>query len=238
MVNKFTQILINSLYPPRCSLCLGVSNDLLQLCHACRNDLPDNGICCPLCAQPQHLEASSICGSCVQQPPIYNNCFAPLRYQAPVSGFIHAFKYRGDLAAGMLLAELLASELNRHYKVMWPDIIIPVPMHWTRLWLKGFNHSIQLAHFLSKLLDKPIPVSTKICRRVSHSTPQSQLDAKSRQRNLSGAFVANSCKGLRVALVDDVITTGSTINACCKTLIAAGASEIHVWAVARTPQRH
>ncbi len=237
MVNKFTQILINSLYPPICYLCLGDSNRSLHLCDACWKDQPYDAICCPLCAQPQDFETSNVCGSCVQHPPIYNNCLAPLRYQAPVSEFIHAFKYRGDLTAGKLLAEMLAAELNRHYKADWPDIIVPVPMHWTRLWYRGFNHSIQLARFLSKLLNQDIPVTTKICRRTNRAKPQSQLDAKSRYRNLNSAFVADSCMGLSVALLDDVITTGSTINACSKALIAAGASEIHIWAAARTPQK-
>ena len=237
MVNKFTQFLLNSLYPPLCYMCLSDSEDSLHLCEACRNDLPNNGICCPLCAQPQDLETSSVCGACLQQPPIYSSCIAPLRYQAPVSEFIHAFKYHSDLAAGRLLAELLATKLNQHDAMFWPDVIIPVPMHWTRLWRKGFNHSIRLALFLNKSLHKKIPVMTNLCRKINRSVPQSQLDAKTRQGNLSGAFLADSCKGLKNALLDDVITTGSTINACSKALIDAGAADIQIWAIARTPRR-
>lgn len=238
MVNKFIRRILNTLYRSTCYLCLKDSKYSLRLCELCRADLPYNQFCCPLCAEPYAMDSHQTCGNCLLRPPGYNTCLTPLRYQAPVSDFIQAFKYRADFAAGKLLAELLATKLKQHYRGDWPDAIVPVPMHWTRLWMKGFNHAIQLGNFLNIYLDATIPVSTTFCRKVGRSTPQSRLNAKSRHRNLIGAYTAtDACKGLRLALLDDVITTGSTVNACCDALIKAGAAEVHVWALAKTPTK-
>ena len=239
MVNKIRAQIIGQLLPSFCLLCSDSHSSSSQLCSGCQQDLPFNTHACRHCALPV-TEGSQFCGSCLTKPPAYDRCISPFRYEPPVADFIHAFKYRRDFASGGLLAELLVQGLKEHYaSSAWPDLLIPVPMHWRRLWVRGFNHSTQLSKSIHRQLKSEITFNPGLLKRVKASTPQSQLNAKERQRNLKGAFKASKqCRGLRIALLDDVITTGSTIDACCDALKKSGAMEVDVWSIARTPATH
>lgn len=120
-------------------------------------------------------------------------------------------------------------------KLMLPDVIVPVPMHWRRKLSRGFNHCEQLAEQLGQSLQLPV---FKGLRRIRNSPPQQGLSAAQRHRNLQGAFALQgkqSVEGLSIALLDDVITTGSTAEAISQLLLAAGARDVHIWSLARTP---
>ncbi len=222
------------LLPGRCLICGAASGQALDLCSGCERELPQNRSCCPVCALPigADIEASALCGQCQSNPPPYHYCLAPLRYEFPVNLLINRFKHHGKFSAGALLAECLLRKLYRQPEL--PDLLIPVPLHWRRRWQRGFNQSAWLADYLGRRLD--IPVCHKVLRRTRY-TPQQQGQSRSqRLRNLKGAFhLREKLTGKAIGLVDDVVTTGSTINELGRVLRAGGADRVDVWCLARTP---
>jgi ComF family protein len=153
---------------------------------------------------------------------------APLAWSFPVDALVSRFKYGGALHYGALLGRLLAAACAGRR----PDAIVPVPLHRTRLAERGFNQALELARPLARSLGAPLLHDA--CRRVGATPPQAGLAARQRYRNLRGAFVATTAvQSMRVAIVDDVLTTGSTAASLGCELLAAGAAEVEVWAVAR-----
>lgn len=145
------------------------------------------------------------------------------------------FKSRGQLAIGKVLANLLADRIRpRLEDHPVPDLIVPIPLHRIQLRSRGFNQSLELADVVSGRLG--IPVNHQICCRVKNTSAQKSLSAKDRKTNMSGAFaVTGPVAGMRIALVDDVMTTGSTVEALAQLLYRSGAVDVQVWVVARTP---
>ncbi len=239
MVNNFRPLapiraLWTLLLPPSCLLCAGptgVSGNGRDLCNGCHAELPFTRFPCPRCALPLPTAEAS-CGHCLSQPPPWQCCIAPLLYRPPASQLLAAFKYRGKLSGGQLLAGLLLDELRRSGREV--DLIVPVPLHWRRRWQRGFNQAELIADQLGAALD--IPVAMKALRRRRATTAQQQLDARARARNLRGAFaLSRPLAGLRVALVDDVVTTGATAAELTRVLLKGGATAVELWALARTP---
>ncbi|MGH8282488.1 MAG: ComF family protein [Gammaproteobacteria bacterium] len=141
------------------------------------------------------------------------------------------FKFNGDLATGRLLGELLADYLAAS-EAAKPDLLIPVPLHATRLKERGFNQALELARPVARHLR--LPMDWELCTRNKNTAIQSKLDAVERQRNLRDAFsVRQSLQGAEVAVLDDVVTTGATVAALSKTLKQAGAATVRVWSLAR-----
>jgi ComF family protein len=135
-------------------------------------------------------------------------------------------KFRSEAALANPLGELLARELSYHTGAWKPDGLVPVPMHWTRLWDRGCNHTELLAEALGAEAGLPVH---RALRRVRRTPRQLGLDAEQRRRNLHGAFTVEkkvAVDGLRLVILDDVHTTGSTLAECGATLIAAGAAEV------------
>ncbi len=154
---------------------------------------------------------------------------AAFRYTFPVDRLIQAFKYDGQLAVGEALAEELAQRLDLLDR---PDRLLPVPLHPTRLKERGFNQTAVLARALSRRLG--VPVSDGVCTRHRDTPPQADLTRKLRERNVKDAFVCGAgLAGLRVALVDDVMTSGATLNALARSILKAGAASVEAWVVAR-----
>jgi ComF family protein len=229
MVNRFEQLLL----PGTCLLCGAYSQRAVDICRACELELPALGPHCQACALPLATSADH-CGNCLRKAPHFTRTHAGWRYQAQVAQLISQFKYHRQHAFGRVLAELLAAQLQAAYALQaFPELLIPTPMHWWRRLRRGFNQSEQLAQQLS--LQLQIPLFAHI-RRVRHSKAQRTLTAAERQRNLRSAFrVTKALAGQRVALVDDVMTTGATANEISRLLLAAGAAEVHIWCLARTP---
>ncbi len=223
--------LLGALLPPTCLLCAGPAGPGLDLCAGCHAELPRTRFPCPRCALPLPQPQAG-CGACLSQPPPWQRCVAPLLYRPPASQLLATFKYRGRLPGGQLLTTLLLDELRRTGTDA--ELIVPVPLHWRRRWVRGFNQAELIADRLGAAL--AIPVAMRALRRTRATAPQQSLDAKTRARNLRGAFaLQRPVAGLRVALVDDVVTTGATAAALSRLLLNAGATAVELWALARTP---
>jgi ComF family protein len=216
--------------PPRCVLCLDPGRvPLLDLCPACLAELPAMPIACPRCAEPLHGAACVACAA--SGPPPYERALAAYRYAWPVDALVRGFKYHGQLAHGRVLGTLLA-EAVLSAEVAPPDLIVPVPLHPERERERGYNQAWELARVAARRLG--VRAAAEACRRVRHTAPQASLDAAARRANLAGAFVApRPLPGARVAVVDDVLTTGATLGAVADALHAAGVAHVQVWTVAR-----
>ena len=150
-------------------------------------------------------------------------------YRFPADGLIHAFKYRHQLPLAGTLAELML----RAAPAAWPDVLIPVPLAPQRLRARGFNQALEIGR---RLADRTgLPLMADGCERVRHGPPQVELPWKERAKNIRGAFACKTdLAGMRVAIVDDVMTTGATMNELAKILRQRGAAEVTAWVVART----
>lgn len=230
------------LLPTRCLLCTApLGQDLL--CPDCTQHLPYlNTHHCVQCALPLDSVAER-CGQCLQQPPGFEVAVVPFRYEHPLDSLIQQFKHRHQLAAGRALGQCLATHIEHHYSehpaLPWPELILPVPLHWRRRLARGYNQSDLLARQLQRQL--AIPVATRVCRRVRSTPHQQGLSRRQRLHNLHSAFRINPStlpliRGKCIALLDDVITTGSTARVVSQVLLGAGAAEVHLWALARTPE--
>lgn len=230
----FTQVL-HHLLPPTCILCGAPGADGLDLCRGCRADLPFNTDHCARCALPLGggRGLNAVCGACQRRPPTFDRCIAPLRYQGPVPALVAMAKFRGRLNAARLLAELLAGAMFADGAAL-PEVLLPVPLHRKRLRERGYNQALELARTAGGALGLPVD-SVAVARTLS-TAPQAGLDEGARRRNIRGAFATVGPLPWRhVAIVDDVVTTGSTVAELARVLGAAGVARVDVWAVARTP---
>jgi ComF family protein len=231
MVNQWPDRLFNALFPATCILCGADGHADADICTPCLDDLPRNTPCCPRCALP--LAETALCGACLKQPPHFDRCTAPLRYEGPVPGLITGLKFHQQLANARLLAGLFLSHLQTQPDPL-PELIIPVPLHPRRLKTRGYNQALELGKYLQRRL--AIPLSLRHCARVRFTTAQADLPRKQRQQNLRNAFrLQQPLPGKRLALLDDVVTTGNTANELARTLKKAGAEWVEVWSMARTP---
>ena len=214
--------------PPACVLCGGPAG-ARALCTACRDDLPwHRAPHCPQCALP--TPAGTVCGACLKHPPAFTATRAALVYAWPLDRLVPRLKYHGQLAAVPVLADCLAESVRN---ATLPDRVVPMPLHPARIRARGFNHATAIALELGKRLQ--LRVDTAACRRVRDTAPQMALKVEDRRRNVRGAFACNAdLEGLRIAIVDDVMTTGTSLDELAKTLIAAGAASVENWVVART----
>lgn len=235
MVNNWIKNIQFQLLPGCCLLCGKLSEKQQDLCPSCRSKLPFNNHHCRTCAQPlpSSITAGSICGRCQTKPPFYDHCFAPLRYQDELTSLHHNFKFHHQLAAGRLMAELMCEQLAAP-SVRLPQLLLPVPLHARRLRERGFNQALELARILSAQLS--IPVDSHTLSRTCNTRAQSSLPKKERQQNIRNAFALTAkIDTPHVAIIDDVMTTGLTVNEISRTLRASAACEIEIWVFARTP---
>ena len=225
-----------TLLPGVCVLCGSRSRTSMDLCEPCREALPHNDRSCCACALPLRVLDDALCTQCLVKQPPFARAIAALRYVEPVTRMIHRLKFNGSRVDARVLGSLLAARVNRDYRgTALPELIVPVPLSRERLFRRGHNQAALLARWVGSTLD--IAIDYGCCRRLRHTPPQTGLSRSARLRNLSGAFdVTRSFSNMSIALVDDVMTTGSTVTALTQTLLAAGAVDVHVWAAARTPQ--
>ncbi len=212
--------------PERCQLCAAPA-DHHALCISCYDDLPWlTTERCPQCALP--TRNSNLCGACLKQPPQFDSVTAAFSYAWPLAQLIHHYKYAGNLALARLLGNALAKILSNDV-----DVLIAMPLSVGRLRERGFNQALELARVISRATG--IAIETNACRRVRDSAPQALLPWSERAKNIRAAFVCDvEFKGKRVAVIDDVMTTGATLNELARNLRRAGASAVHGWMVART----
>ena len=218
-----------SALPQHCLLC-GADARERPLCADCYAELPWlPKLHCPQCAMP--TSTGNLCGGCLAHPPRFDAVTAAFIYAWPLASLIHHYKYAGNLALARLLGEALAAKTTSGV-----DRIIPLPLTPARLRERGFNQAQEIARVVSRATG--IALASDACRRVRDSAPQATLPWKERAKNIRGAFVCDAdLTGMRVAVIDDVLTTGATLNELARNLRQAGAIEIHGWVVARTLPR-
>lgn len=228
--------LIAAVLPPRCLLCAGEGADGRDLCAGCRADLPLNSCCCARCALPLD-HAAEQCGICLKREPPFASAWAPFRYAHPLDLLEARFKFHRDLAAGRLLADLMIEALGTRPPAALPERLLCVPLHHERLRERGYNQALELAKPLAKALRIPLDADTLV--RLRNTSAQTGLDAKARRRNLHAAFAVapNATLSTHVAILDDVMTTGTTLRECARVLRRAGVERVDVWALARAPAR-
>jgi ComF family protein len=240
-VNLKTSFLVDGLFrrtqlavlPPRCLLCGHRGAQSSDLCASCAFDIPRNDIRCARCALPLEMPAA-LCGECLKKPPAFDAAFVPFVYGHPLDLLMTKLKFGRSLAAGRVLSELWIDALKR-MSISQPDILIPVPLHPSRLRERGYNQALELAKPLAKAIDAEL--SPNVLRRNRPTQAQIDLPADVRRRNLKGAFsVTDSTKiPPHVVVIDDVMTTGATLRECARVLKRAGAARVDVWALARAP---
>lgn len=216
-----------------CLLCGAIAGG--DFCPACYRDLPQLPAShCPVCLWP--VPTNEICGNCLKKPPAFTRTLAALRYTFPADALIHALKYQTNLAIAPVLANLFIARLKTMETM--PDVIVPMPLHPIRLRERGFNQAMEIGRTIAK--QTGIALLPDGCSRIKHTLPQTGLPWKERQKNIRRAF---SCRidvsGKHVAIVDDVMTTGATLNELAQVLRRRGATEISNWVIARTlPEIH
>jgi ComF family protein len=234
LVYQWLKNSLNALLPPTCRLCGAHGRSGHDLCPGCAEDLPWLSGGCPRCARPLAGVKPLPCGACLRRPPPFERVEAPFSYAAPVDHLIHAFKFRADLAAGRLLAQLLVGHVRRRSEL--PELLLPVPLHPARLGERGFNQAHELARLVGRKL--AIPVAPTLLTRTRHTPPQHGLAAKARRANVRGAFaLSRPLPARHVALIDDVFTTGQTATELARVLRRAGAERVEVWVLARVARQ-
>lgn len=230
----------DALFPPLCIACA----ELLPggdevFCVKCRSFICYmNRSHCPVCGAvyPDSPAVDHLCGRCLREQPDYDKARAVCSYEGIILDAIHKFKYGRNLTIGAALARLLASFEFNDFDIGAFDLILPVPLHIRRLRRRGFNQSLIFARALAKKYKVELDFS--ILKRKNQTLSQTGLDKKARSSNIRGAFCVFSpekLKGKNVLIVDDVYTTGATLNECAKTLKKAGAAMVGAITLARVP---
>ena len=211
-----------ALFGGSCYLCRGAARRML--CPACESDLPHLAPPrCPRCALAS--PRGEVCGRCLSEAPHYDATIAALAYEFPADTLVHSLKFRGELALAGFLGDLLKRQVQDDV-----DCVVPVPLSPARLRERGYNHAAEIAKHLAHA-----KVDLSLCERSRDTQPQMALPFDERRRNVRGAFrCTRALRGETVAVVDDVMTTGATLDELAKVLKAAGARRVVNWVVART----
>jgi ComF family protein len=213
--------------PQRCLFC-GTPDPREGICGGCREELPGSeAVRCPTCGNLSPL--GEICGECLARPPRFSRLSVAASYRFPVDAAIQRLKYGADLTAARPLAALLAERVDREPR---PDFLLAMPMAPQRLRERGFNQADELARAVSERLS--LKLASRLCRRTRHTAPQAVLPWAERRRNIRKAFACDAdLSGSRVAVVDDVLTTGATLDELAGVLLGCGATQVWGWVVAR-----
>ena len=232
---RYFKQLANWCLPYTCVFCGCDANQERELCTYCEAALTPLSHRCAICAGPLTAENEPIvCLSCTESPPPFDRICGLYLYQPPLAVLVRGLKFNSQLAYARLLGELMAERACSHWckHVPLPQALIPVPLHETRLRQRGFNQALELARPLARKLK--LPIDDGCCRRVKATLPQTKLVAHQRARNLQQAFaVVKAVPYEHVAIVDDVVTTGSTVKALSAVLKASGVERVEIWCVGR-----
>jgi ComF family protein len=223
---------LKTFFPQNCYLC-GVPSDHL-LCPHCLTDLPYYNLenCCQRCARPLDQKSEEIlCLRCHLTPPAFSRTYPIFSYRYPINCLIQQAKFDENLTILTLLGKLMAQRLDYEHR---PDILIPIPLHPKRLRQRGYNQALELTKIIAR--HSRLPFSNHICRRIRYTTPQAQLDGRERETNLTNAFKIQylNQNWRHIALIDDVMTTGTTVDEVATVLLQAGVRQVDVWCCART----
>jgi ComF family protein len=234
MFQKMLRQLSAWLAPYTCVLCHSPGERRQDLCQACLNELPILPQSCPRCATILSHSAA-LCGICLKKLPVVDKPHVLFRYQTPITKFIMELKFHANLANARLLGELMTSAIRQQWYIdqALPQLLIPVPLHPQRLQERGFNQALEISRPIIKSL--PLTLDYLSCSRHKNTAAQARQPAKARQQNLRDAFQINAdFSGKHIAILDDVITTGSTLRSFALALKKAGASQIDLWCCAKS----
>lgn len=222
--------LLAGLLPQSCFLC-GAHSGAALLCSACVAELPvlPPGAC-PMCALP--TSEGGVCGRCQRHPRAFDRTVAGFLYDFPIGELVQALKYGHQLQVASFFADVLAARLGGSGGL--PDLLLPMPLHRERLRQRGYNQAAEIARPLARNLGCRLELMTLL--KDVDTPPQVGLPWKARAANVRGAFrCVKDLQGLRVAVVDDVLTTGASLHEVARCLKARGAVWVENWVVARTP---
>lgn len=232
-LSKIGANLLDTILPHYCPLCLNPSST--YICPHCEERFKRIDQCCQRCALPLHT-TEPYCADCLNHGPSFDTCICAYEYRYPFNRVISLLKDKRDLDAAAAACDVLASAVtNRYQNRALPQCLIPVPMHWRRRWQRGFNQSEFICQRLSTHLKIP---ARSALQKIKMTDKQKSLSKNKRKRNLIGSFSANvaEIEGKHIALIDDVITTASTVSVLADLCIDAGARQVDVWALSRTPK--
>ncbi len=221
---------VKSLVPQDCILCAAPAGEH-PLCFACAEALPHHrGAACPQCALP--TTAGELCGSCLRYPPAFDVTCAAFDYRFPLDTLLHQLKYNGNLVLADFAGKSLFEVIPASEK---PDMIFAMPLFPARLKERGFNQSVEIARRVEREINAPLIIDGY--HKIRDTKNQADLPWKQRQANVRGAFACElDLKGKHIAVIDDVMTTGATLNEFSKVIKKQGATKISAWVVARTLQ--
>ncbi len=237
-LHLFKTALSDLFFPPVCAFCEAAINESEAfLCEACDDSMDEvSGLVCFQCGLPVPglaASGSGRCGQCLVNPPAYDRARYGVYYNGVVRDALVRFKFAGALHTAVALSQILAEAFRRHFQPADFDLVVPVPIHRTRLIHRGFNQVVLLAEKLSQ--DTGIPLDRASFRKIKDTPPQVGLTRAARVKNLRGSFGIqrpNRIRGRKVLLVDDVATTGSTIAEAAKTIMRGGAAGVDVLVLA------
>ena len=226
-------------FPAACIVCGKSAENEYQLCECCENSLPRLGICCLHCGVELRgmLSRHGICGGCLRSPPSFQLCRAARPYSPPINKLLSNFKFSARFEIGYSLSRILCDSINSFYAAgNKPELLLPVPLHSSRLRSRGFNQAYQICKVISKHCR--IPVETRALIKHRRTEPQiSMPSASARKSNLRAAFVLKNPELIRhvthFALVDDVVTTMATVEALSGLLLEQKTCRVDVWCLAR-----
>jgi ComF family protein len=229
--------LVNAIFKQKCLLCnaktdapglnhssAGLGTNIHAVCRACLNELPWHPkTSCPQCGL---MSDGGLCGRCISAPPDFDATYSVFLYDFPIDAMMLRYKYGEMLMICAFFGQMLSEKVTANSI----DLIIPMPMHPARIKERGFNQALEIAKVFGKeKLDYRSAIRQKL------TPPQASLPLKDRVKNIKGAFkIETDLTGKRIAIVDDVMTTGASLNELAKTLKKAGASHVECWVIART----
>lgn len=225
--------LLNLIIPIRCLACQRPSKQKKPLCKACETQMPILKNICRHCAAKLPEDApKQMCGQCIKQPPFFTKTIALFCYEDIIVKLITGLKFHQELNVAKLLSHLFCEHIINE-KVTVPDIIMPVPLHKKRLKERGYNQAVEIAKPIAKKFN--IPLLINACVRIRYTKPQIEMPSELRKQNIKNAFeIKKSIAGLSIAIIDDVMTTGNTVNELSKMLMKSGAKQVEIWCIART----
>lgn len=225
---------ISRTLPSACAICAAWPAE--PVCEDCRTRFARPRHRCLRCALPLAAPSTTLCGRCVRRPPTLTSCIAAVDYAYPWAGCIGRFKFGSQPGWAAVLAGLVLDAPGLRERLTEVDLVVPLPLSRDRLRSRGFNQALELARELA-----PDRVEAQLLLRVRETQAQSSLDRARRQTNVRGAFAVDplstdALAGRRVLLVDDVMTSGASLEEAARCLLAAGAREAHGVVVARTEE--
>lgn len=215
--------------PSICALCNQYHRDYVAICSSCLQLLSPIGPACIYCALPLPDSNFLVCGFCCKEKPYVDHAIAAYHFEEPLRTLLHEFKYHEGLYLSSFFAKLIQNALPQ--EALQTQCLLPVPMHPKRLQKRGFNQAAELAKQLGRRLKIPYDLSR--CKKIINTAPQAGLNAEQRQRNLRHAFYVEPLPYQHITLVDDLLTTGSTVNELAYILKKQGVNRVDVWCCAK-----